>query len=57
VREGDGSLRLIVSRGTVKTHVERVLMKLDLRDRIQAIVLAYETGLVTPGRTEPQDPS
>jgi DNA-binding NarL/FixJ family response regulator len=44
--------RLIVSRGTVKTHVERVLMKLDLRDRIQAVVLAYETGLITPGQAD-----
>jgi DNA-binding NarL/FixJ family response regulator len=42
--------RLVVSRGTVKTHVERILMKLDLRDRIQAVVLAYETGIITPGR-------
>jgi len=47
--------RLIVSRGTVKTHVERVLMKLDLRDRIQAVVLAYETGLITPGQVDHQD--
>ena len=42
--------QLVVSRGTVKTHVERILMKLDLRDRIQAVVLAYETGIITPGR-------
>ena len=47
--------RLVVSRGTVKTHVERVLMKLDLRDRIQAVVFAYETGLITPGQADHED--
>jgi DNA-binding NarL/FixJ family response regulator len=41
---------LIVSDTTIKTHVARVLMKLGLRDRIQAVVLAYEVGLVSPGR-------
>ncbi len=40
---------LILGEATVKTHVARILRKLDLRDRVQAVVFAYESGLVEPG--------
>ena len=43
---------LVIGESTVKTHVARVLMKLDVRDRVQAVVVAYEAGVVTPGRRQ-----
>jgi DNA-binding NarL/FixJ family response regulator len=46
---GEIAEHLYLSQGTVKTHVGRILAKYDLRDRVQAVVLAYEAGLVRPG--------
>ncbi len=41
--------QLVISEATAKTHVARILQKLDLRDRVQTVIYAYESGLVTPG--------
>lgn len=41
---------LVIGEATVKTHVARILRKLAVRDRVQAVVFAYESGLVQPGR-------
>jgi DNA-binding NarL/FixJ family response regulator len=41
--------QLVITEATAKTHVARILQKLDLRDRVQAVIYAYETGLVAPG--------
>jgi DNA-binding NarL/FixJ family response regulator len=47
---------LFLSEGTVKIHVGRILAKLGLRDRVQAVVLAYESRLITPGPPPPDEP-
>jgi DNA-binding NarL/FixJ family response regulator len=48
---------LILGEATVRTHVGRILMKLRLRDRVQAVVLAYESGFVVPGQQPRADPA
>ena len=49
----DIASRLFLAEATVKTHVCRVIMKLEVEDRTQAVVTAYQQGLVVPGATPP----
>jgi DNA-binding NarL/FixJ family response regulator len=46
---GEIASALVIEESTVKTHVKRILMKLQLRDRIQAVIFAYESGVTRPG--------
>ena len=51
---GEIAAHLFLSEGTVKTHVKRIFSKLGLHDRTQAVILAYEVGLVRPGESAPE---
>jgi DNA-binding NarL/FixJ family response regulator len=46
---GEIATEFVIEEPTVKTHVRRILMKLHLRDRVQAVIFAYESGLTAPG--------
>ena len=51
---GEIAEQLVLSSATVKTHVNRIFTKLGLHDRVQAVVLGYETGFVVPGTARPK---
>jgi DNA-binding NarL/FixJ family response regulator len=50
---GEIAQAFVIEEPTVKTHVKRILMKLRLRDRVQAVIFAYESGLIRPGSRTP----